>query len=91
MQLSPTYQDINFDTGVYFMGSTSRYKYEVFIRDFDGYPNNGASNYYIYTFMKPLTSNTTTHGFKIRTSTVLTSDSSMFMNSIRFSYILVDI
>ena len=73
------------------MGSTLKYKYEMFIRDFDGYPNNGASNYFIYTFLKPLTLNTATHGFRIRASTGVASDNSMFMNSIRFSYVLVDI
>ena len=72
------------------MGSTSKYKYEWFIRDFDGYPNNGASNYGFYTNYKPIILNTTIHGFQILAATGNTSDC-MFMNSIRFSYVLVDI
>lgn len=90
MQLNTTYQDITFDTGVYFTGNTSKYKYEVFIRDFDGFPNNGASNYGFYTSNKPITLSTTIHGFQIIASTGNTSDC-MFMSTIRFSYVLVDV
>jgi hypothetical protein len=88
--LTGTQQNVNFNTGVYFKDSISKYMSEVFIRDFNGYPGNGSTYYGFWIQNKPIVLNTDIHGFKIAATTVNITDF-MFMNSIRFTYVLIDI
>ncbi len=80
-QLTGTLKEINFDTGVYFKDSISRYKSEVFVRDFNGYPTTGSACV-LGVSVKAITLNTNIHGIQV--------SGTMFMNSIRFTYILFD-
>ena len=92
-QLTPIRQSINIDTGVTFKGSISNYRYEAFIRDFDGYPTNGAINFGFYLDINPIILNSNIHTLYLGASTgniTITTDY-VYLNSFRFTYVLVDI